>query len=94
MVRNDNTVKYFFNEKKAFEGTDSNLGKTSPDRLTIGCGWHDNENRYMNYITGDIDEFRLSRVSRSNDWMKTSYNTIINAFDGGFFSVGPEETPP
>ena len=37
---------------------------------------------------GTYDEVRVSSIVRSDDWIETSYNTIINATDGGFFTLG------
>ncbi|MHA2335107.1 MAG: DUF2341 domain-containing protein, partial [Candidatus Hodarchaeales archaeon] len=52
--------------------------------------------RTGNPIDGFIDEFRLTNVALSADWIATEYN---NQYDiGSFYSVGPEnvydETPP
>ena len=41
--------------------------------------------------TGLQDEVRISNTARSADWINTQYNTVNNATDGGFFSVGSEE---
>ncbi|MBA7493658.1 hypothetical protein ES702_04219 [subsurface metagenome] len=40
---------------------------------------------------GYIDEIRASTVVRSVNWIKTAYNNVYNATDGGFFSIGSEE---
>jgi len=94
LVRDDTTMKSFLDGIKVDESSNENIGTTSPDRLTIGCYWHDNENKYGDFIKGDIDEFRISRVSLSNEWMKTTFNTMKFAFNGGFFTIGPEESNP
>jgi hypothetical protein len=44
------------------------------------------------YFNGTIDELRISNIARSEDWIKTEYNNIVNATDGGFFSLGSQET--
>jgi hypothetical protein len=41
---------------------------------------------------GWIDEFRISKVRRSDAWISTSYNTMNNP--SSFFNVGPEEASP
>ncbi len=43
------------------------------------------------YFDGTIDEFRLSNVERSEDWITAEYNNQKDP--GNFFSVGGEETP-
>lgn len=40
---------------------------------------------------GTIDEFCISKIARSANWIKTGYNNVNNATNGGFFSVGSEE---
>jgi hypothetical protein len=41
---------------------------------------------------GWLDEFRISKVRRSDDWISTSYNTMNDP--SSFSNVGPEETIP
>lgn len=43
------------------------------------------------WFNGTIDEVRYSDIARSDDWITTSYNTMNNATDGGFYSFGTEE---
>jgi hypothetical protein len=45
-----------------------------------------------NNFGGWLDEFRISRVRRSDAWISTSYNTINDP--SSFFNIGPEETGP
>jgi len=40
--------------------------------------------------TGTIDELRISTVERNDSWIITTYNTLNNATDGGFFTIGAE----
>jgi len=40
---------------------------------------------------GTIDEFCISKIARSANWINTGYNNVNNATNGGFFSVGSEE---
>ena len=44
------------------------------------------------YYDGILDEFRLSNIARSSDWVLTSYNNQNNP--SSFLSLGPEETGP
>ena len=39
-----------------------------------------------------IDEIRISSTQRSADWIETTYNSMVNATDGGFFTLEPHET--
>jgi hypothetical protein len=41
---------------------------------------------------GRLDEFRISKVRRSDAWISTSYNTMNDPLS--FMSFGPEETGP
>lgn len=43
-------------------------------------------------FAGRMDEIRLSSIARSDDWINTEYNSMNNATNGGFFSLGSEET--
>jgi hypothetical protein len=47
---------------------------------------------YGNFFKGIIDEVRVSKLARSEDWVKTSYNTMKNPEE--FLSVGKEESKP
>jgi len=38
--------------------------------------------------SGKIDEFRLAKTPHSDDWIKTTYNSINNATNGSFFTLG------
>jgi len=37
------------------------------------------------------DEFRISRVNASADWLKTTNNSLFYAHDGEFFTLGPQQ---
>ena len=43
-------------------------------------------------IDGKIDEFRISNIVRTDDWIITTYNT--ESFPSTFLSFGPEEIGP
>jgi len=43
-------------------------------------------------FNGCLDEFRISKIRRSDAWISTSYNTMKDPLN--FFSVGPEELGP
>lgn len=40
------------------------------------------------YLDGIIDELRISTIVRNESWITTTYNTIWNGSDGGFYNVG------
>jgi len=44
------------------------------------------------YFDGLLDEIRISNIARSQNWIQTTYNSLFNATDGGFFTLGSEET--
>ena len=44
------------------------------------------------WFNGSIDEIRISNINRTNGWIITSYNSINNASDGGFFTLGGEQS--
>jgi len=45
------------------------------------------------YYKGIIDEIRVSKkIGRNSSWIDATNNTIMNATDGGFFTLGDEET--
>ncbi|MEA3318897.1 MAG: hypothetical protein U9Q88_02635, partial [Bacillota bacterium] len=48
--------------------------------------------KYSPQMTGQLDEIRVSNVSRSDAWIIASYNTLWNATDGGFYSLGAQES--
>lgn len=41
-------------------------------------------------LNGDVDEFRVSTVVRSGDWLRTHFNNV--SAPSGFHQIGPEET--
>lgn len=47
-----------------------------------------------NGFDGFLDEVRVSNYNWSKDYQITTYNTIINGTDGGFFSVGGAHSKP
>lgn len=55
----------------------------------IFIGHNRNINRYYH---GRLDEIRISKVKRNESWITTSYNTMSNASDGDFFTLGIEYT--
>jgi len=63
-----------------------NFANIDTDHLHFGkCGDVDN-----NYFDGLVDEVRISKIIRSSDWIKTTYNSLYNATDGGFCTFGAE----
>ena len=87
--KRDGTSSYvFYNGNKVGNNTglpDSNSGTFT----TMRIGYHYSTARDFD---GVIDELRLSNIARSDDWLKTEYNSVANAYDGGFFTLGDEET--
>ena len=67
---------------------------TDIDNVAVGAFKYQNSATGAYHFFGYIDEVRISSIARSNDWLKTTYNSLDSAFDGGFFSMGPEETGP
>jgi len=45
-------------------------------------------------FTGDIDEVRISSVKRNDDWLITTWNTIMNSTDGEFITLFSQEDAP
>jgi len=41
-------------------------------------------------LIGHMDELRISDVPRTLGWIDTTYNTVTNGNDGGFFSISSE----
>jgi hypothetical protein len=76
-------------EKGRDDGTwfhDTNAGQ---DTASIGILNRDFGN--VGDYDGFIDEFRISKINLSDDWILSEWNNVNNAFNGGFFSLGPEE---
>ncbi|MCK5112556.1 MAG: DUF2341 domain-containing protein, partial [Thermoplasmatales archaeon] len=78
---NDVGAKAFYNS--VLSTTDNSNGDLRTRSLTNLIGVNFN---------GLIDEVRVSKIKRSNDWIETTYNSINNS--SNFFSVGPEESGP
>jgi hypothetical protein len=49
-------------------------------------------NSDTNYYEGHLDEFRISDITRSPDWINASYNTMSSP--SNFLSIGPEVAAP
>ena len=77
---NDNHNEYY-NDDNGY------IQETSHD-LTYGNCYRVKQADYVKDIHGWIDEIRLSTIVRSDDWILTTANSIINATDGGFFTLG------
>jgi len=74
-----------------YEGTNTaSLNPSNIDIITIGCVKNGGGSGTY-WSDGWIDEVRVSSVSLSDAWTTTSYKSLANGYDGGFFSVGPEE---
>jgi len=91
-VRNPNgyTYKWYKNGAYLSGGTYSSTYPVINDRIfTIGDG-------YVNPLNGKLDEFRVSKVARSADWINQNYQLVAN--QGSYVGFGTEEnadvTPP
>ena len=60
---------------------------TSPYNFSVG--YQDNNGKFFD---GAIDEIRISDIERSEEWLKTTFNT--QNYPSSFFNVGPEESTP
>ncbi|MHA2101128.1 MAG: LamG-like jellyroll fold domain-containing protein, partial [Candidatus Kariarchaeaceae archaeon] len=63
----------------AFDNTDP---QSNPYFGALGSGSPD-------YFNGTIDEFRISNISRSAEWIRTEYNNQLDP--SSFFSIGDQE---
>jgi len=88
----DNFAKSYINGVKKGEDTtiSGNMYDHASAKLMIGAEKTGATYRY--HCDGIIDEVRISDIPRSEDWIKTTYNTIIYGYDTGFFSMGSEES--
>ena len=50
-----------------------------------------NENNGNSEFNGWLDEFRISDTPFSKEWSITEYNSIFNASDGNFFTMGSQQ---
>ena len=86
--RDGENIYQFINGNLIDSNNDDNA-----DTISGLTGWRIGPYRttsWKNCFGGYVDEYRISNVSRSNDWINTEYNSMNNATDGGFFSVGEE----
>lgn len=85
------TLTMFIN--KSIQGTDTetgDLGDTA-DNLLIGDKYHTG---YWDEFDGFIDEVRMSDVVRNREYINMTYDSIMNCFNGGFFSIDTIEYKP
>ena len=85
------------NKIYAYHNATTNAGSAYANSLYSGSA----DVSFSGYITtGDaggqmltctLDECRISKTKRSDDWILTTYNCIINSSDNGFFSIGAEQ---
>jgi hypothetical protein len=91
----DNTDLHFYKDGNLV-GSDLTLGSFDLGYISnndlIGGRYHPGFGTIRYFMAGIIDEVRISRVDHNEDWITTTFNTIDNAYDGGFFSIGPEES--
>ncbi len=86
-VTRDSSNITFYNE-----GTISTIHETTDPKSTNAQFGFGAAGDYGNYFEGIIDEVRVSKNSRSADWVETSYNTMNSP--NTFLSVGLEESKP
>lgn len=89
-VHRYNGSDIFLNVDDHSEKTDSSADLNDNDGTNDFCK---NLNDYWGMDGGKVDELRISGISRSDDWIKTEYNSINNATQGDancFFSLGSE----
>ncbi|MCX6665569.1 MAG: DUF2341 domain-containing protein, partial [Euryarchaeota archaeon] len=61
------------------------------DTTSMAVGGYGGGGSEAQWFTGTLDEVRVSKIARSAAWINAEYNTIENATNGGFFSMGSEE---
>ncbi len=72
------------------EGSDSVASNPLTQSAPIMIG-RENSSSNPNYWDGKIDELRISKISRNDNWINTTYNTI--AYPSSFISFGSQEIP-
>jgi len=88
LYEDNSVIKGWKDETKVTDGTShGTMSSGASADFNIGS----NRGEATNY-DGIYDELRISDVARSDDWITTAYNSMNNATDGGFFSLGPQET--
>lgn len=92
VVESSVTSKVYYNNAGSAFATNSNTIEPNNNALHIG----NNENIDAGLV-GDLEEFRLSNVLRTEDYLTTSYNTMNNASTGAgnpfIATIGSQETP-
>lgn len=83
-MRGDNYLMAWLNNGVAINESCNSWDAGTTTDFEIGGPTYDME--------GTLEEIRVSKVVRSNDWMETSYDTLFHAVDGEFFTFGPETT--
>ena len=68
-----------------------NKNPSGIDTTAVGTLVYNNGIGDIYNADGWIDEVRISNIVRTDDWYKTTYYTFEYCYDGGFFSIGPEE---
>jgi hypothetical protein len=86
---NGSTINLYLNG--VLVSTASKSGKiVSSDKTPLRLGCRGNSGTLERYLTGSLDETRISNISRSSDWILTSYNNQNDP--AAFYTVGEEET--
>jgi len=72
--------------------SDSSAGGVGYDHDDLWIG--EREDATNRPWRGTIDEFRISSAERNYDWLTAEYNNIMNATDGGFYTLSSRHNPP
>jgi hypothetical protein len=70
----------------------SGVGFTSTDDLTVAVGESDAGDPIQREYNGSIDEIRISNISRSYEWINTTYFNLINPLL--FYTLSGEQDVP
>ena len=83
-VYNGRTIKLFVDG--AMVGEQSGAGQIQTNTVDVAVG---HISRGAARFRGTIDHIRISDIARSDDWIKTEYQNLVNP--SGFIRIGGEE---
>jgi hypothetical protein len=87
MVRDFNTAfRLYVNGSQAAQTSDTGSKALTPPIPRLGR----HATSTTQFLNGSLDEFRVSNIARSADWIKTEYNN--QSSPGTFHSLGGEQT--
>ena len=73
----NNDVYTYVDSDTREKETDTTERVASNDRFSMGQEW--DTNTRSNYLTGSLDEIRISNTNRNESWIETTYYTISQA---------------